>query len=42
MVYERAGFNSKLTGCDAENGETQTWLEFSFSCDNIKNKLFKA
>ena len=28
-------FISKLTDSDAENAETQTWLEFSFACKYI-------
>ena len=38
-------FISKLTDCDAENGETQTWLEFSLACNYISsekyNKLYE-
>ena len=29
-------FISKLTDCDAENSETQTWLEFALACEYIK------
>ena len=28
-------FHSKLTDCDAENSETQVWIEFSFNCNYI-------
>jgi four helix bundle protein len=35
-------FISKLTDCDAENAETQTWLEFAFACDYINNKTFET
>lgn len=28
-------FHSKLTDSDAENSETQDWLEFSFQCEYI-------
>lgn len=28
-------FISKLTDCDAENAETQTWLLFALSCEYI-------
>ncbi|WP_396165860.1 four helix bundle protein [Flavobacterium sp.] len=28
-------FHSKLTDSDAENSETQGWLEFSFKCEYI-------
>ncbi len=34
-------FVSKLTDCDAENGETQTWLEYAFACEYITEKEFK-
>ena len=34
-------FISKLTDSDAENSETQTWLEFSLKCNYITNKVFK-
>ena len=34
-------FVSKLTDCDAENGETQTWLEFALNCNYIEAKEFK-
>ncbi len=30
-------FISKLTDCDAENGETQTWLEFALACKYISD-----
>ncbi|EPR70613.1 23S rRNA protein [Winogradskyella psychrotolerans RS-3] len=33
-------FISKLTDCDAENGETQTWLEFALACDYISNETY--
>lgn len=33
-------FLSKLTDCDAENSETQTWLEFALKCDYIDHKTF--
>ena len=33
-------FISKLTDCDAENGETQTWLEFALACDYISNESY--
>ena len=33
-------FVSKLTDSDAENGETQTWLEYALACDYIKNSQF--
>jgi len=38
-------FTSKLTDCDAENGETQTWLEFALACNYLSkeqyNELYK-
>jgi len=34
-------FISKLTDCDAENGETQTWLEFALACEYISKEQFK-
>jgi four helix bundle protein len=33
-------FISKLTDSDAENAETQSWLEFSFSCQHINQETF--
>ena len=37
--YEKH-FISKLTDSDAENAETQTWLEYSFACNYIENETF--
>ena len=34
-------FHSKLTDSDAENSETQTWLEFAFACKYINENTFK-
>lgn len=34
-------FVSKLTDSDAENSETQTWLDFSLACNYINEELFK-
>ena len=34
-------FVNKLTDCDAENGETQTWLEFALACRYINEGQFK-
>ncbi|APY07428.1 four helix bundle protein [Winogradskyella sp. J14-2] len=34
-------FISKLTDCDAENGETQTWLEFAAACKYISLEQFE-
>ncbi|QSW87818.1 four helix bundle protein [Flavobacterium endoglycinae] len=33
-------FISKLTDSDAENSETNTWLEFSLKCKYINQELF--
>ncbi|WP_242205449.1 four helix bundle protein [Aestuariivivens insulae] len=33
-------FVSKLTDSDAENSETQTWLEFSLACEYINKNEF--
>ena len=33
-------FISKLTDSDAENSETQTWLEFALKCEYIDQKAF--
>ncbi len=33
-------FKSKLTDSDAENSETQTWLEFSLACEYINKETF--
>jgi four helix bundle protein len=35
-------FHSKLTDCDAENSETQTWLEFSHACEYITDEIFQS
>ena len=37
--YEKH-FVSKLPDSDAENSETQTWLEFSFACNYISKEEF--
>ncbi|MBZ4033210.1 four helix bundle protein [Flavobacterium sp. 17A] len=34
-------FISKLTDSDAENSETNTWLEFSLKCDYISKEKFE-
>ena len=34
-------FISKLTDSDAENSETQVWLEFSFKSDYISKEIFE-
>ncbi|MGJ8593672.1 MAG: four helix bundle protein [Aquaticitalea sp.] len=33
-------FVSKLTDSDAENSETQTWLEFALHCTYINQEIF--
>lgn len=33
-------FHSKLTDADAENSETQSWLEFAFECNYISKDTF--
>ena len=33
-------FISKLTDSDAENSETQTWLEFALACSYINQDVF--
>ena len=33
-------FRSKLTDSDAENSETQTWLEFALACEYINQETF--
>ncbi|MDD7887256.1 four helix bundle protein [Flavivirga sp. 57AJ16] len=35
-------FISKLTDSDAENPETQTWLEFSLHCKYISKETFNS
>lgn len=34
-------FASKLTDADAENSETQVWLEYSFRCEYISEEGFE-
>jgi len=34
-------FISKLTDSDAENGETQTWVEFALACGYITSNQFQ-
>ena len=38
-VYPKS-FQSKLTDSDAENSETQVWLEFSFKCNYINEAIY--
>jgi four helix bundle protein len=33
-------FHSKLTDSDAENSETQVWLEYSLACKYITNEYY--
>lgn len=34
-------FISKLSDSDAENSETNVWLEFAFHCDYISNECYQ-
>lgn len=34
-------FISKLTDCDAENAETQTWLMFAYSCNYVEKEIYE-
>jgi four helix bundle protein len=36
-----AHFYSKLTDSDAENSETQVWLDFAVSCDYIEKEVYE-
>ncbi len=38
-VYPK-NFHSKLTDADAENSETQVWLEFSLKCNYINENIY--
>jgi four helix bundle protein len=38
-IYPK-NFHSKLTDSDAENSETQVWLEFSFKCSYITESVY--
>ena len=38
-VYPKR-FHSKLTDSDAENSETQVWLEFAFKCNYINEAVY--
>lgn len=38
-VYPKS-FHSKLTDSDAENYETQVWLEFAFKCNYINEAVY--
>lgn len=35
-------FASKLTDADAENSETQVWLEYAFRCKYLTEKVFNG
>ncbi|MDO8316522.1 MAG: four helix bundle protein [Flavobacterium sp.] len=39
--YEKH-FISKLTDSDAENGETQVWLEYANACNYVNNNDFES
>jgi four helix bundle protein len=32
---------SKLTDCDDENGETDSWLDFAYSCGYLSSECFE-
>ncbi len=34
-------FTSKLTDADAENSETQVWLDFAFACEYVSEEHYK-
>lgn len=36
-----AHFLSKLSDCDAENAETEVWIDFSFACKYISDLEYK-
>ena len=38
-IYPK-NFHIKLTDSDAENSETQVWLEFSFKCNYISENVY--
>jgi four helix bundle protein len=38
-VYPKS-FHSKLTDSDAENSETQVWLDFAFKCNYINEAVY--
>ena len=40
-IYPK-NFISKLTDCDAENSETQVWLEFAYNCNYINETTFES
>lgn len=33
-------FHSKLTDCDAENSETQVWIEFCYQCQYVSYETY--
>lgn len=35
-------FHSKLTDCDAENSETQVWIEFCYQCQYISSETYTS
>lgn len=39
-IYPKS-FHSKLTDSDAENSETQVWIEFSLKCNYINENIYK-
>jgi len=39
-IYPK-NFHSKLTDSDAENSETQVWLEFAFACKYLSEVVYQ-
>ena len=35
-----AHFASKITDCDGENAEADTWLDFAYDCEYIEQKVY--
>jgi len=35
-------FHSKFTDCDAENSETQVWIEFCYQCQYIQHETYSV
>jgi len=35
-------FISKLTDCDAENSETNVWLDFAFACNYLSQENYNS
>ena len=45
-AYRKRGyinhFISKLTDCDAENSETNVWLDFAFACNYLSQENYNS